>query len=306
MEKQISAAFHHEAALREALSNLLSDALSTELEKRANDIEKLQAFCADEYMPDAVDAKGESAAPELPVQAPLEKDMLEEQDAVMRFFSGAASPRTKVTLKRNDSWHVPDVVGTNWEFLASEVSELQALLKKEVLEDFSADLKFRESLSRENLAFLSKPGGLMVGDPLIASTTASKSSDGTTSPDDGSTTTELASFAKPKALVVGHPLIVSTTASKSSDGSTSPDDGSSSPEVAPLPKPKSFFVARPLILRPKASKASDGHTSLDDQSTSPYDRSTRSPPYYSTRTAMSVPTPRTGSCKFFVERIKDM
>jgi hypothetical protein len=213
METQISAAFHHEAVLREALSKLLSDALGTELENRANDIEKLQAFCADEHMPDTGGAKQESAASELPVRS--KQEGLGSSSPVIRFVSAVASPRATVTPTKTDAWHVPDVVGTQWEFLAAEVSDLQALLKKEVLQsqaspgdtlEVSADLKFRESLSRESLALL----------------------------------------AKAKILDWDHTPIASTTASKSSDGSTTPDDGSNSPEVAPCPKPSSapFYSTR--------------------------------------------------------------
>jgi hypothetical protein len=301
----------------------------------------------------ALGAKRESAASESSLKAPLEQEVLQRPNSRTQFVSSVASPRAKVKSRKNDAWHVPDVVGTKWGFLAAEVSELQALLKKEVLQrqfspgdalDFSADLKIRESLSRESLALFSKPEDLMVSQPLIASTTASKSSDGTmspddvsastevapfakmkalimdhpllasttaskssdgtTSPDDVSTSTEVAPFTKTKALIMDHPLLASTTASKSSNGSTSPDDGSSTPEVTSFPKPKSLIVGRPLIVSTKASKASDCSTSPDVQSTSPDDQSPRSLPFYSTRTTGS--TSLTESCKFFVERIKDM
>jgi hypothetical protein len=221
MESRISDALHHEAVLREALSNLLSDALNMKLENCANDIEKLQAVCTDEA--------------ESPVQAPLEKEGLENQD----------SPVPAVSC---DALHVPDVVSTEWKSLVAEVSDLQARVKQEVLQrqfsvgrvmDFSVDLEFRKNLSRESLALLSRS------------------------------------------------LNASTTASKASDGSTSPDDGSSTPEAVPFHKPKALIMGHRVILSPKDSKASEGSTSPDDRSTSPGDRSTSSAPFYSTRKTSS-------------------
>jgi hypothetical protein len=272
MENRISDSFRHESALRKALSKMLSEELGTDLENRANDIEKLQEVCP-WFPPDAVVPKWKSAA-ELPEQALLEKALLQSQNSAIPEVSNVGSqPRPKVKSRKSDALAVPDVVGTKWESLVEDVSELQALVKQEVLQrqfsvgrvlDFSADLEFRKSLSRESLALL----------------------------------------ARQKALMVGHPLSASTSASKTSDGSTSPDDGSTTSEVAPCPKPRASIMVYPPVTPTTGSKASDGSTTPDDQSTNPDDWSTKSAPIYSTRTSSSEPFG--GSCKDFVARIKNM
>jgi hypothetical protein len=264
VENQIGA-FFHEAALRKALSKLFSETLSTELENRAHDIEKLQAAVADKW---------KSAAAELPLQTPLEKEVLQtHKPAIPEVSNGGSQPRAKVKSRKSDAWHMPDVVGTKGESLAAEVLEMQALMKKEELQsqlsvgdalELAADLEFRESLSRENLALLSEP----------------------------------------KALMLDHPLIASTTASKASDGSTSPDDGSNSPEAAPFPKPRASIMGNPLILTMQPRKPSDVSTRQDDRSPSPEDQSMSSAALFSTRTTSSESFG--GSCKFFVERIRGM
>jgi hypothetical protein len=105
MQDQIAAV---EASLREELSKMVLDAVSSERESRMNDVSKLH------YSLQAVFASGARQT--------------------LGGLSAGSQPSAEVPFTKSDARHVPDVVGSEWKAVAADLSELRTRLAEEVLQ----------------------------------------------------------------------------------------------------------------------------------------------------------------------------